>query len=153
MTLTIEGPLAASPAACEAVLRSLPQWFGIEASLLGYARSAARLPTWTANVAGDVVAFLSVERHFPTSAEVHCIAVHASQRSRGVGRALLGTVERWLAADGVRLLQVKTLGPSRPDAHYDRTRRFYEQYGFVPLEEFKELWPGNPCLQLARTIA
>jgi GNAT superfamily N-acetyltransferase len=152
-TPTIKGPLAASPATCEAILRSLPEWFGIETSLLNYAKSAALLPTWTATVDGEVVAFLSVVRHFPASAEVHCVAVHARQRGRGIGRALLGEVERWLAADGVRLLQVKTLGPSRPDAHYELTRRFYERYGFVALEEFKDLWPGNPCLLLAKPIA
>ena len=55
-------------------------------------------------------------------------------------------------ADGVRMLQVKTLGPSSRDANYALTRGFYEHLGFVALEEFKELWPGNPCLMLAKMI-
>lgn len=150
--MIIEGPASASPAACEVVLRSLPEWFGIESSLLSYAKSAAVLPTWTAHVDDVLVGFLSIQRHFAASAEVHCVAVRADRRNRGVGKALLGAVQRWLVAEGVRLLQVKTLGPSRPDANYALTRGFYEHLGFVSLEEFKDLWPGNPCLMLAKAI-
>jgi len=38
-------------------------------------------------------------------------------------------------ADGTRMLSVETLGPSRPDENYERTRSFYEACGFVPVEE------------------
>jgi hypothetical protein len=48
---------------------------------------------------------------------------------------------------------VKTLGASRESEHYARTRRFYEARGFVPLEEFPNLWPGNPALQLVKRLA
>jgi hypothetical protein len=40
-----------------------------------------------------------------------------------------------LRARSVEFLQVKTLGPSRPDERHDRTRRFYEHMGLRPLEE------------------
>ena len=150
--IAIEGPGAASSAECEAVLRSLPAWFGVEASLLQYAKDAAVLPTLVARVGGAVRGFLSVRRHFPESAEIHCVAVHAGHRGRGVGRALLGACEAWLAREGVRLLQVKTLGPSRPSEPYARTRRFYERAGFAPVEEFPTLWEGNPCLQMAKSL-
>ena len=55
-------------------------------------------------------------------------------------------------ADGVRLLQVKTLGPSDPDEGYRRTRRFYQAVGFEPLEELVGLWPGNPCLIMVKVL-
>jgi hypothetical protein len=49
---------------------------------------------------------------------------------------------------------VKTLGPSRPDVGYDKTRAFYLAYGFRPLEEFPLLWdPANPALQLVKSVA
>lgn len=49
-------------------------------------------------------------------------------------------------ADGVRRLQVKTLGPSHPDAGYARTRHFCEECGVLPLEE-ADLWgDDHPCL-------
>ena len=53
---------------------------------------------------------------------------------------------------GVRLLEVKTLGPSHPDAGYALTRRFYEKRGFLPLEE-TDLWgEGTPCLIMVKPL-
>lgn len=153
LDLVIVGPHAASSIECEAVLRSLPEWFGIEASLVQYTKDAEAMPTFTAHVGADLYGFLTVKRHFAESAEVHCIAVAALRRGRGVGRALMAAAESWLVGDGVRLLQVKTLGPSHPSTHYAETRRFYERAGFAALEEFKTLWGHNPCLQLAKALA
>ena len=54
--------------------------------------------------------------------------------------------ETVLENGATEFLQVKTLGPSRPDAHYERTRGFYEKMGFRPLEE-NRLWGDvNPCM-------
>jgi GNAT superfamily N-acetyltransferase len=151
---SILGPGAACPRACEALLRSLPDWFAHEESLLEYAAKAATLPTWTATCGDRLAGFLTILRHFSGSAEVFAMAVHAEFRNQGVGRELLAAVESWLAGDGVRWLQVKTLGPSRPDSSYEQTRRFYEARGFAPLEEFPTLWhPAVPCLLLVKTIA
>jgi GNAT superfamily N-acetyltransferase len=69
------------------------------------------------------------------------MAVEPAVHRLGIGRALVQALEADLAADGVQLLQVKTLGPSRPDAGYDQTRRFYASMGFLPLEEIGDLWP------------
>ena len=71
---------------------------------------------------------------------------------RGVGGAMIRFVEEELRGDGCEFLQVKTLGPSRPDEHYELTRRFYEAQGFRPPEEFADLWPGNPCLLLVKRL-
>ena len=55
-------------------------------------------------------------------------------------------------AEGVRLLEVKTLGASHPDPHYARTRHFYEAVGFLPLEE-TDLWgEGAPCLIMVKPL-
>ncbi len=58
-----------------------------------------------------------------------------------------------MVADGVELLQVKTLGPSQVDASYDQTRRLYSRMGFRPLEEIHDLWPGNPCLIMVKVLS
>ena len=57
-----------------------------------------------------------------------------------------------LRGTGIEYLQVKTLGPSRPDAGYERTRGFYEARGFVALEELHDLWDANPCLLLVKSL-
>lgn len=140
---------------CEAILRALPGWFGIESSLLEYVADTRKHPTWLAWEtlrSTEPRGFITIRRHFPRSAEVHCIAVAPGIHRRGVGRALVTHVENLLRRDGVQFLQVKTLGPSRPDANYERTRLFYEGLGFVPLEEFLTLWPGNPALQMVKLL-
>jgi ribosomal protein S18 acetylase RimI-like enzyme len=146
---------------CEAILRALPDWFGIESSLVQYVADAAHHPTWVAAdlrrgsgvvVGAAAAGFLTIRRHFPEAAEIHCIAVRPEEHRRGVGRAMVAFVEDRLRRDGVRFLQVKTLGPSRPDEHYARTRRFYDAIGFTPLEEFPTLWGRNPALQMVKAL-
>lgn len=53
---------------------------------------------------------------------------------------------------GVEYLQVKTQGPSKPNAQYARTTQFYESRGFVPMEELHGIWPGLPCLLLVKRL-
>jgi GNAT superfamily N-acetyltransferase len=142
----------ATARACEDILRSAPDWFGIEESLLMYARNTARLPTWLARVGAREAGFITVERHFPQSAEIHCIAVRPDLHRRGVGRALLDAAEADCRATGASFLQVKTKGPSRPNEHYARTLRFYLGMGFTPLEEMLTLWKGVPCLLLVKKL-
>ena len=140
------------PAAVEALLRALPEWFGIEEAIHHYVEDSRTLPTYFAVEGEDVVGALLVRRHFPKAAEVHLMAVHPTQHRRGIGRMLLGAAEADLLADGVRWLQVKTLGPSRPSVAYAATRAFYLACGFDPLEEIHGLWPGNPCLVMVKTL-
>ncbi|MHB1877071.1 MAG: GNAT family N-acetyltransferase [Streptosporangiaceae bacterium] len=98
------------------------------------------------------VGAMLVARHFPETAEIHLLAAEPGLHRSGVGRALVGALERDLIADGVRLLEVKTLGPSHPDAGYALTREFYRAMGFLPVEEITGLWPDNPCLVLIKVL-
>ena len=95
--------------------------------------------------AGGLIGVVLLEQHFPTSAEIHLMAVARRWHRRGVGRALLAATEDHARCLGARLLTVKTLGPSDPDASYATTRAFYEAMGFVPVEEFTTVWPGPPA--------
>ncbi len=145
---------APDPETAERLLRLLPAWFGIESATLEYVEDARSLPTYLATLPdGPPIGLLLVRRHFPETAEIQLIAVHPDHHREGVGRRLLAAAESDLTTDGVQLLQVKTLGPSRPDAGYERTRRFYLGTGFLPVEEFAELWPGNPCLLMVKPIS
>lgn len=145
-----------APGIVDALLWSLPEWFGIESSVLDYVESAKELPTYLARPAADArsapVGVLLAARHFPSAAEIHLMAVARSLHRGGVGRALVNALERELIADGVNFLQVKTLGPSHPDLGYAKTRLFYQALGFTPLEEIHDLWPGNPCLVMIKAL-
>lgn len=155
-------------AAVERLLRGLPEWFGIESSVVEYVEAAGRLPGLLAYERGDhsdgghgddghggdgqVVGVLVWERHFPAAAEIHLMAVARDRHRRGIGRALVAAAEEALTADGVTLMSVKTLGPSHPDAGYALTRRFYAALGYQPVEELHDLWPGNPCLIMVKPL-
>jgi coenzyme F420-0:L-glutamate ligase/coenzyme F420-1:gamma-L-glutamate ligase len=135
----------------EAVLRDLPDWFGIEESTRTYIEDAAALPTFA--VEPDF-AFLCLKQHTPQAAEIYVMGVRRAQHRRGVGRALVAAAESWCRARGIPYLHVKTLGPSRPDpGGYDATRAFYEAVGFVSLEELHGLWDeDNPTLILVKDV-
>jgi GNAT superfamily N-acetyltransferase len=140
----------------ERLLRALPGWFGIESAVAGYVAAARTMPAYLARPAGDgrqqPVGVLLAARHFPAAAEIYLMAVDPGWHRRGIGRALVAALEAGLIADGVEFLQVKTLGPTRPDAGYQRTRQFYAALGFRPLEEIHGLWPGNPCLVMIKAL-
>jgi GNAT superfamily N-acetyltransferase len=141
------------PEEVERLLRGLPEWFGIEQALLDYVEHARTLPTTVALDRGEVVAACVVRRHNPVAAEIDLLAVRRDRHRDGIGRLLVEQVAGALSADGVKLLQVKTFGPSGDSAEYERTRAFYEAAGFIPLEELRELWgPENPCLILVKPL-
>lgn len=152
--MRIDGPTSDARDECEQVLRSLPAWFGIESALLDYAESTQRFPTFVACEDSAIAGFISVRRHFENAWEIHCIAVHASARGRGIGAQLLSHAERWMRERDARVFQVKTLAETHPSAEYAETRGFYARMGYFPLQVFPDLWsPSNPCLQMIKIAA
>lgn len=129
------------------LLATVPEWFGLEEANQEYIDAARHMETWSVrDEHGRVIGVTLVDRDFPVSADIHFMVVDRAWHGRGVGSAMLRAVASASRADGVRLLQVKTLGPSHSDAGYARTRHFYEKCGFLPLEE-TDLWgKDNPCL-------
>ena len=153
MNLTITGPIPGDSQICNEILRSVPEWFGIEDAIVEYNRVVVKLPTFHADCETKTVGLLSVKQHFSDSAEIYLMAIQRDWHRKGIGRKLLKAAEDWLFESGVRLLQVKTLGESRESKEYESTRKFYEKMGFLKREEFLNLWPeGSPCLQMAKLL-
>lgn len=150
MPLTVER--RADPGAVDRLLHALPDWFADEEAIRGYVADAATYPSYLAVDDGSVRGIALVHRHFPDSAELHLVAVDPAAHREGVGTALLRELEQDLADDGVRILQVHTVGASFPHPAYGRTRAFYLARGFVRLQEFHGIdWPG-PTLVLAKAL-
>jgi GNAT superfamily N-acetyltransferase len=149
----IDTPSFGKSTLCEPILRSLPDWFGIEEDITKYLADIDRLPTFLAIASDQVIGFLTIKQHFPHSAEILVMGCLPEVHRQGTGRALVERAEAWLLDEGVEYLQVKTLGPSRPDPSYDVTRVFYQALGFEPLEEFKQVCDeNNPCLVLVKKL-
>jgi GNAT superfamily N-acetyltransferase len=138
--------------ACEAILRALPAWFGIEEATAAYLRAIPRLDSFVATIEDTIVGFISLEEHNPQSAEIHVMGVIPERHGAGIGRALVEHAERFARERRIEYLQVKTLGPSRANAEYERTRGFYRRLGFVPLEENRLWGESNPCLILVKHL-
>jgi N-acetylglutamate synthase-like GNAT family acetyltransferase len=142
------------PGEVRRILDGLPMWFGMPESNEEYVEKASTLTNVVARDGGDVVGICLLQEHNPRSVEIDLIAVPEPMHRRGIGRMILEHVERELVAGGVRMLHVKTYGPSGSSVEYERTREFYEGTGFVPLEERTDIWgEQNPCLILVKPLA
>ncbi|MCX6032150.1 MAG: GNAT family N-acetyltransferase [Chloroflexi bacterium] len=153
MSFTITGPHLGQAAVCIPIVRSLPEWFGIEADIVHYAAAIDHLPTFLAGNPAGAGGFLSLKQHNPYAAEVYVMGVRRECQRTGIGRRLLQDAEAWLRSQNVEYLQAKTLGPSDDDENYARTRAFYLAMGFRPLEECMQIWDAqNPCLILIKRL-
>jgi GNAT superfamily N-acetyltransferase len=138
---------------CGRVLAALPTWFGIPESVAEYVAAADTHPTVIASADGDDVGLLTLVTHTPYAAEVYVMGVLPEYHRRGIGRAMLERAEEWLCERDIEYLQVKTLSPRHPDPGYVKTRAFYLDCGFRPLEEFPDLWsPDQPALQMVKAL-
>jgi ribosomal protein S18 acetylase RimI-like enzyme len=138
-------------AQCDAIVRTLPDHFGIEAGRRQCAHEVRTSPGLVAVADRRVVGFLTTRRHFATTVEITWMAVHAAYRRRGIGQQLIARLCAQMSNEGVQLLLVLTVAASDTGdsaGAYEGTRRFYRQVGFIPAYELPDLWPSNVALLL-----
>jgi GNAT superfamily N-acetyltransferase len=149
----IQGPFLGKGHICEAILRGLPEWFGIEEAVCQYGMDIDSLPTLLAVVDEQVVGFLTLKYHTAYAAEIYVMGLVSHVHRQGLGRALVEQAESLLRRAQIEYLQVKTLAPSVTEEHYARTRAFYLAMGFRPIEEFKQIWDeANPCWLMVKYL-
>jgi GNAT superfamily N-acetyltransferase len=135
--------------ACDAIVASLPDWFGLEEGIRECAQAVRTQPGLVAEVEGEVSGFLTIARPYPQAPEISWLAVHARHRRRGIGRALIRALNEQLRTHGDRLVLVKTLSDrTDPGPEYAETRAFYRAMGFIPVAEVRSD-PVNPIQLLA----
>lgn len=135
------------------ILRSLPDWFGIEETIQNYVQAVRKQLFYTLYDQDRPIGFLSIKSHNPYTAEIHVMGILQEYHRKGLGTKLVEHAERDLKNQGYKFLMVKTLGESHPDPNYQKTRAFYRKVGFYPLEEIKEIWgERNPCLIMMKSI-
>ncbi|MGW7687176.1 GNAT family N-acetyltransferase [Kribbella sp. NPDC054772] len=129
------------------IVRGLPEYFTPDVPET-VRRDLERHRGWVALRDGQVAAFVVVERRGTPAAEVLWAAVDESVRARGVGGLLMREVLGQLRADGVQVVEVKTLDGSVEYEPYESTRAFWERMGFVQIDTIDPLpgWSaGNPA--------
>jgi GNAT superfamily N-acetyltransferase len=154
--VTVRALGVADAAACDAVIASLAYHFGDPSGVADCASAVRSQHGVVAEVDGAVAGFVTLLHHFPESAEITWMAVHASHRRRGIGARLIDAAADMARAHGAHMLYVMTLGPSVPEEsgdNYEGTRRFYRSQGFVPLRELGlREWNDSHALILARAL-
>lgn len=116
----------------------------------------AHHPAWVATDDDEVVGFVLVERRHPASAEITFAAVAPDRHRQGIGKRLVAAAIDAMAADGVVLVEVKTLDASEDYPPYVPTRAFWEGQGFRQVDMIDPLpgWPpGNPSAIYVASLA
>ncbi len=140
-------------AICDKVLRSLPDWFGIEEAIVEYVKDVRDTVFIAVYCGNEPVGFVSLNVHFPSCAEIHVMGILSEHHRQGIGGRLVRICEDYCLEHGQEFLTVKTLDSAHPDKYYAKTREFYAASGFKPVEVFKTLWgAANPCLFMAKSV-
>ncbi|MCL1912449.1 MAG: GNAT family N-acetyltransferase [Eubacteriaceae bacterium] len=135
------------------IMHSLPAWFSPLEDIEKKAITHREYPFFVA-FDGDVpIGFVALKIHNQYTADIFNLGVLEQYHRNGIGRRLLEAAERYCAGNGYLYLTVKTLDSSAEYEPYERTRAFYQNMGFVPLEVFTTFWnEENPCLFMAKWL-
>jgi len=135
------------------ILRELPDWFGIEESIVEYVDEVKKYDFHAACCTNKPIGFISIKSNNAYTSEIYVMGILEQFHKQGIGAKLVEKVQKELTKNNVKFLMVKTLGSSHPDKHYSYTRKFYSKVGFYPLEEIKEIWgERNPCLIMVKAL-
>lgn len=138
---------------CEEILRSLPEWFGIEKAILHYIEEVKSLPFFMVNLYGKTIGFCALKVNYCNNADLYVLGIFKEFQGKGVGKRLIQSINGYCKQLNIPYMSVKTLSEKHPDKNYEKTRKFYEKCGFKPLEEFTDLWGDhNPCLYMIREV-
>jgi ribosomal protein S18 acetylase RimI-like enzyme len=135
------------------ILRTLPDWFGIEESLCDYVESVAKLSFWCAMDNGKAVGFVAVKIHYGHTGDIYVCGILPEYHRKGIGKLLYAAVEAYFKQNGCRYVIVKTLSDTVRYEPYECTRRFYRSVGFEELITLTEMWSEeNPCLIMIKKL-
>ena len=138
--------------ACTFILRSLPDWFGIEESILEYERNLASLDGYVTEVNATIVGFVGLKRYGEYAIEIDIIGIKPEFHRKGIGKQLLDYIELYATNPSTKFLHTKTLAPSHPDPNYAETRAFWEANGYIPMD-VHNLWGAeNPCQVMVKSL-
>lgn len=138
---------------CDQILHALPNWFGIESSIVDYVNDVPSMIFFAAMEGSYSIGFAALKIHNPYTCEVYIMGIQAEYHRQGIGQKLILACETHCKASGAEFLTVKTLDEARADPYYEKTRKFYLSMGFRPLEVFPTLWDiSNPCLLMAKAL-
>lgn len=138
---------------CHRVLSDLPQWFGIPEANLEYCSEVKKHRFMAVYHGESEVGFAAIKKNNAFVAELFVMGILAQYHRMGFGRALVQFIVDDIRQKGFQYLEVKTLDESAKSEHYQRTRKFYLNQGFIPLDVLENEWgKENPCLIMIKKL-
>ena len=138
---------------CLKIISNLENWFGNEDTNQEYAKGVRDNSFISANIGNIPVGFISIKDHNRFTGEIYVMGILEEFHNKGIGKKLIELASENLVKEEKKFLTVKTLSSSNPDKYYKKTRAFYREMGFYPLEEMPELWSEEePCLLMVKVF-
>ncbi|MCL2014398.1 MAG: GNAT family N-acetyltransferase [Oscillospiraceae bacterium] len=135
------------------IMHSLPVWFSPPESIEKHAITHRDYPFLVAFDDDAPIGFTTLKIHNKYTADIYNMGILEQYHRRGIGRQLVESAERYCTENELLYLTVKTLDSSAEYEPYNRTRAFYLNMGFTPLEVFTTFWnEENPCLFLVKRL-
>ncbi|MCL2006986.1 MAG: GNAT family N-acetyltransferase [Treponema sp.] len=136
------------------ILRSLPEWFGIEESLIEYVNTVSQYPFIAAFDNEDCIGFFSGKIHYNRTGDIYVCGIDPNYQGKGIGTLLYRELENYFLKNKCEYVIVKTLSEIAQDENYAMTKKFYIKIGFKELITLTEMWDhNNPCLIMIKKIS
>ena len=88
---------------CTEILHGLPDWFGVEESIIEYAEGVKTKPMWAAKIDDKVQGFVALRETSPYTAEVYVMGVSGECHRSGIGRKLFEALYAYAKEQGYDL--------------------------------------------------
>lgn len=135
------------------ILHALPEWFGIEESIVEYCEASRDLPMVIITEDEKPIGFCSLKVNYGVNCDLYVLGILPQYHRKGLGQRMIAFIEAYCRENHIPYMSVKTLSERHPDPFYAHTRAFYEKCGFIAFEEFPELWgKENPCLLMVKAV-
>ncbi len=133
------------------ILKSLPEWFGLEESNAQYVKDVLGMPFIKIELDNQVIGFCALKVENKHHLNMHVLGIKKEYHRMGIGKKLLEFIDRYVKENHYRYLSVLTLSSKNPNKEYQQTREFYLANGFIELMELPTLWDEfNPAVLLIK---
>ena len=138
---------------CRKVLEDLPMWFGIPESTNEYCEKVKEYEFVALYNSEEEIGFASIKENNEYVSELYVLGILQKYHRIGIGKQLLEHIYKELKERKTLYLEVKTLDKSRESEEYQRTRKFYQKMGFIPIDVLENEWgKENPCLIMLKYL-
>ena len=136
------------------ILRKLPEWFGVEESILEYINNVSKYPFFAAfDNNGKCIGFFSGKIHYNRTGEIYVCGIDPQYHRKGIGESLYKELEKYFIKNNCEYVIIKTLSDIILDKYYLKTKEFYIKMGFKELITLTEMWDeNNPCLIMIKIL-